>query len=110
MNLLLLKRGLQATKGREIFVQIMKPLQLIKLIINVNKVFVSLIGPRNLTTKVDRKGKSTITANDNEIENMVEDVEEGEENELQENVILEEEDDLSDVDLGDNEWKHKIRM
>jgi len=29
-------------------------------------------GPRNLTTKVNRKGKSTITANDNEIEDMVE--------------------------------------
>ena len=60
-------------------------------------------GPRNLTIKVDRKGKCTVTANDNEIEDMVEDVEEEDENELQENVILEEEDDISDLDLGDDD-------
>jgi len=29
---------------------------------------------------------------------------------LQENVILDEEDDLSDIDIGDDELKHKIRM
>jgi len=44
----------------------------------------------------------TLTTNDNEIEDMVEDVEEENENELQENVILEEEDDLSDLDLEDD--------
>nr|XP_007134308.1 hypothetical protein PHAVU_010G036200g [Phaseolus vulgaris]ESW06302.1 hypothetical protein PHAVU_010G036200g [Phaseolus vulgaris] len=60
-------------------------------------------GPRNLTTKVDRKGKSTVIANDNEIEDIVEDVEEEDENELQENVILEEEDDLSDLDLRNDD-------
>ena len=29
---------------------------------------------------------------------------------MQENVILDEEDDLSDIDIGDDELKHKIRM
>jgi len=65
--------------------------------------FVSLVRPRNLNTTVYRKGKSTIITNDNEIEDTVQDVEEEDENELQENVILEEEDDLSDIDRGDDE-------
>jgi len=81
----------------------------IKLIINFTILIiyfiVSLIGSRNLNTKVDKKRKSTIIANDNEIEGIVEEEEEEEEdeNDLQENVILVEEDDLSDIDLEDDE-------
>jgi len=30
-------------------------------------------GPRNLTTKVDRKGKSIVIANNNEIDDIIED-------------------------------------
>jgi len=65
---------------------------------------------KNLNTNVDKKGKSTITANDNDIKEIVEEEEDEDENDLQENAILEEEDDLSDIDFGDDEWKHKIRM
>ena len=63
-------------------------------------------GPRNL----NKKGKSTTTTNDDEIEGMVEEVEEEDEDELPQNVILDEEDDLSDIDLGDDEGKNKIKM
>jgi len=51
---------------------------------------------------VDKKEKSTITANDNDIEEIVEQEEDDDENDLLENVILEE-DDLSDIDLMMNE-------
>lgn len=44
------------------------------------------------------------------LKEMVEDMEEKDKNELQENVILEKEDDQSDIDLENNEWKHKIKI
>jgi len=47
---------------------------------------------------VDKKGKSTITANDNVIEEIVKEEDDEDENDLQENVILEG-DDLSDIDF-----------
>jgi len=50
-----------------------------------------------------KKGKIYHTINDNDIEKIVEEAEEEDENELQENVILEEEDNLSDINLGDDE-------
>ncbi|XP_027942227.1 uncharacterized protein LOC114195971 [Vigna unguiculata] len=59
-------------------------------------------GPRNLNIK----GKSTTPANDDGIERMVEEVEEEDEEDedvLPQNVILDEVDDLSDIDLGDDE-------
>jgi len=58
---------------------------------------------------VDKKGKSTITANDNVIEEIVKEEDDEDENDLQENVILEG-DDLSDIDFRNDKWKHKIRM
>ena len=65
-------------------------------------------GPRNL----NKKGKSITTTNDDEIKGMIEEVEEEDEDEdedeLPHNVILDEEDDLSNIDLGDDEWKNKI--
>jgi len=59
-------------------------------------------GPRNL----NKKWKSTTPTNDDEIEEMVEEVEG---DELPQNVILDEEDDVSDIDIGDDEWKIKLR-
>jgi len=58
-------------------------------------------GPRNL----NKKGKSTTKANDNEIEGMIQEVEKKDEyeDELPQNVILDEEDDPSDIDIGDDE-------
>lgn len=56
------------------------------------------IGPRNLNARKD-KGKSISIEDDNEIEDIVEDVEEEEED----REIPGNEDDLSDVDLGNDE-------
>ncbi|TKY59115.1 hypothetical protein E2542_SST16192 [Spatholobus suberectus] len=58
-------------------------------------------GPRNLNAKTDKKEKSTIVRDENEFEETTGDVEE--EEELQEHLILEKEDELSDIDLGDDE-------
>lgn len=42
----------------------------------IKKKIICLIGLRNLTTEVDRKERSTITTNTNEIKDMVGEIEE----------------------------------
>ena len=53
---------------------------------------------KNLTTKVDKKGKSTIIVDDNKIEDMIKKGEKQNENELHKNIKLEE-NYLIDLDM-----------
>jgi len=66
-------------------------------------------------SKKRKKGPRNLNKRENILQQqmmMVEEVEEEDEDEdeLPQNVILDEDADLSDIDLGDDEWKNKIKM
>jgi hypothetical protein len=64
--------------------------------------FVSLIGPRNFNAKVDKRGESSsIIRDENEIEEVV-GVGDSHEEENDVLILEDEEDELSDIDIGDD--------